>query len=280
MYDVSLGDAADVMGSWPDNSADAIVTDPPSGRNMMVPFGGGDSRYLGWDSPTNRTRANFQTHHRTHLAMRPGFEKQVYPVLEQCSRVLKPGGYGVFWGFQSSLHWLMEGLERAGLPTIDILIRRLHRRRPKSPLVDGGLSTQLVQETELWVLARKPGTQQSSKANHEQWGVGYMQVGEPRLSHLFEGFPVSKHKHDHPAEKTVGWMRQLVRVVCPPGGVVVDPFCGSGTTGEAAILEGMSFRGVDRDPHWTGVAESRLQDVSEDEGAFQVLGGCSPMRSP
>jgi DNA modification methylase len=43
----------------------------------------------------------------------------------------------------------------------------------------------------------------------------------------------------HPTTKPLDLMRWLVRLVCPPGGLVLDPFAGSGTTGEAAALEGM-----------------------------------------
>ena len=42
-------------------------------------------------------------------------------------------------------------------------------------------------------------------------------------------------------------MRWLVRLVTPPGGLILDPFCGSGSTGCAAVLEGFDFVGIDRD---------------------------------
>jgi hypothetical protein len=51
----------------------------------------------------------------------------------------------------------------------------------------------------------------------------------------------------HPTPKGVALMRWLVRLITPPGGVVLDVFAGSGTTGVAAIAEGVRFVGVERD---------------------------------
>lgn len=53
-------------------------------------------------------------------------------------------------------------------------------------------------------------------------------------------------RNQHPTVKPVMLMRWLVRLVTPPGGVVLDPFVGSGTTGIAAALEGFDFVGIER----------------------------------
>ncbi len=54
-------------------------------------------------------------------------------------------------------------------------------------------------------------------------------------------------KNTHPSVKPVELMRYLCRLICPPSGLILDPFCGSGTTGIAALAEGFSFVGVERD---------------------------------
>ena len=53
-------------------------------------------------------------------------------------------------------------------------------------------------------------------------------------------------------------MRWLVRLVTPPGGTVLDPFTGSGSTGCAAVLEGFDFVGVERDAAYVAIARARL----------------------
>jgi DNA modification methylase len=53
-------------------------------------------------------------------------------------------------------------------------------------------------------------------------------------------------------------MRWLVRLVTPPGGVVLDPFTGSGTTGIAAALEGFDFIGIEREAEYVEIARARI----------------------
>ena len=53
-------------------------------------------------------------------------------------------------------------------------------------------------------------------------------------------------------------MRWLVRLLCPPGGLVLDPTCGSGTTGAAAVLEGRRFVGIELEPAYMEIAAARI----------------------
>jgi site-specific DNA-methyltransferase (adenine-specific) len=65
-------------------------------------------------------------------------------------------------------------------------------------------------------------------------------------------------KNHHPTVKPVTLMRWLVRLVTPRGGVVLDPFCGSGSTGIAALAEGFRFIGVDLDAENVALARKRI----------------------
>lgn len=62
----------------------------------------------------------------------------------------------------------------------------------------------------------------------------------------------------HPTVKPVELMRWLVRLVCPPGGIVLDPFMGSGSTGKACMLEGMHFIGMEKMPEFFHIARQRI----------------------
>lgn len=53
-------------------------------------------------------------------------------------------------------------------------------------------------------------------------------------------------------------MRYLVRLVTPPGGVVLDPFLGSGTTGIACMLEGFDCLGIEREQEYVDIAKARI----------------------
>ena len=67
----------------------------------------------------------------------------------------------------------------------------------------------------------------------------------------------------HPTVKPVELMRYLCRLVTPPGGTVLDPFMGSGTTGCAAMLEGLRFIGMDREAEYVEIARCRIVDAWE-----------------
>ena len=53
-------------------------------------------------------------------------------------------------------------------------------------------------------------------------------------------------------------MRYLCRLVTPPGGLVLDPFMGSGSTGVAAKMEGFRFIGIEREAAYVEIAEKRM----------------------
>lgn len=80
-------------------------------------------------------------------------------------------------------------------------------------------------------------------------------------------FYVSKCKdserkgNPHPTVKPIALMRWLCRLVTPAGGLVVDPFCGSGSTGEAALAEGLRFIGIEREDAYVQYARPRLAAV-------------------
>ena len=65
-------------------------------------------------------------------------------------------------------------------------------------------------------------------------------------------------RNHHPTVKPTELMRYLIRLITPPGGTVLDPFMGSGSTGKAAMLEGATFRGCDLDPAYLAIAEARI----------------------
>lgn len=65
----------------------------------------------------------------------------------------------------------------------------------------------------------------------------------------------------HPTVKPTDLMKYLCRLVTPPGGTILDPFMGSGSTGKAAIKEGFSFIGIERETDYCDIARARLAAV-------------------
>jgi site-specific DNA-methyltransferase (adenine-specific) len=77
-------------------------------------------------------------------------------------------------------------------------------------------------------------------------------------------------RNTHPTVKPTDLMRYLCRLVTPPGGVVLDLFMGSGSTGKAAVLEGFQFIGIDREREYVEIARARILDAQRlvDESIF------------
>ena len=74
--------------------------------------------------------------------------------------------------------------------------------------------------------------------------------------HRDKGSP--ERSNHHPTVKPVELMRWLCRLVTPPGGTVLDPFTGSGTTGMACVIEGFNFVGIDLSEEYAEIARTRI----------------------
>lgn len=69
----------------------------------------------------------------------------------------------------------------------------------------------------------------------------------------------TRNGNHHPTVKPTDLMAYLVRLVTPPGGLVLDPFMGSGSTGKACMREGFRFTGIDMTPEYVAIARQRIE---------------------
>lgn len=67
---------------------------------------------------------------------------------------------------------------------------------------------------------------------------------------------------EHPCPKPVEWMRAFVELASNPGDTILDPFCGSGTTGVACVQTGRKFIGIEIDPHYADIARKRITEAA------------------
>ncbi|MFH2099039.1 MAG: DNA methyltransferase [Pseudomonadota bacterium] len=79
-------------------------------------------------------------------------------------------------------------------------------------------------------------------------------------------------KNTHPTVKPTALMGWLCRMVCPPGGLVLDPFCGSGSTGKAAVLDGFRFSGMEREPEFVEISRARIAHAATAMGLALDIG--------
>ena len=145
-------------------------------------------------------------------------------------------------------------------------------RLPTNVILDDEAATQLDQQTGVRKSgARTPGIARANRGGYSgkttaiPSAISYGDKGGasrffyvPKASPAERRAGLSDDAPRHPTIKPVTLMRYLVRLVTPPGGVVLDPFTGSGTTGIATVLEGARFIGIEREPEYIAIAEARI----------------------
>ena len=105
----------------------------------------------------------------------------------------------------------------------------------------------------------------ASKADRDE-GCEGMELREAGIKNdsrrgFSESDPMAKimRSNHHPTVKPTELMQYLCRLVTPPGGLILDPFMGSGSTGKAAILEDFKFIGIEREAEYIEIAKARLE---------------------
>lgn len=91
---------------------------------------------------------------------------------------------------------------------------------------------------------------------------GFEERSRPTMGDGIGGQPDERRANNrniHPTVKPTDLMQYLCRLVTPPGGTVLDPFMGSGSTGKAAQMEGFQFIGCERDPDYFVIAKARVE---------------------
>ena len=97
-------------------------------------------------------------------------------------------------------------------------------------------------------------------AKHEDTGTA------ARFFYCAKASPADRNdagSNPHPTVKPLELMGYLVRLVTPPGGLVLDPFTGSGSTGKAAVRLGHRFVGIEKDAAYAEIAKRRIGNASK-----------------
>jgi len=100
-------------------------------------------------------------------------------------------------------------------------------------------------------------------------GIGNYQNDVNSASGKF-GSEKAPSKNTHPTVKPVELMRYLVRLVTPKGGVVLDPFMGSGSTGMGAREEDFNFIGIEKEEEYYEIAKARIKNVKPQLKLFDI----------
>jgi DNA modification methylase len=108
-------------------------------------------------------------------------------------------------------------------------------------------------------------TAKASRWDREVGLEGMPEKARPTMGSGIGGQPDQQRPNNrnvHPTVKPTDLMRWLCRLVTQPGGAVLDPFMGSGSTGVAALAEGFEFVGIEQDPEYLEIARRRIGNVA------------------
>lgn len=100
---------------------------------------------------------------------------------------------------------------------------------------------------------------------------GHFKFWKNRPQSIIRWMRIAPDKLLHPNEKPIVLMRRLIVPVVPPGGVVLDPFMGSGPTGYAAVYEGRRFLGIELDSEYADIARRRIEHAAAQARQLELI---------
>lgn len=234
------GDALLLLPSMPTASCDALITDPPycSGGTTAADRTGRSARAKYVSSDAGHDLPDFPGDERDQRS----FTAWCALWLAEARRIVRPGGLAVVFIDWRQLPAMSDAIQAAGWRWRGVGVWHKPAARPQPGIANGC-------EYLLW----------ASSAPHR--------VPEAPLPYLpgmrSHSTPRGANRL-HITAKPLELMRELV-TLAPPGGRILDPFTGSGTTGVAALREGRRFVGVEITATYAAVAAERLR--SADDGA-------------
>jgi site-specific DNA-methyltransferase (adenine-specific) len=117
--------------------------------------------------------------------------------------------------------------------------------------------------------------QQGDVKNHPLWdpsiGTNVQRLKKKVQEHN-EALGIKSVGNNHPTVKPIELMKYLIKLITPPGGIVLDPFNGSGSTGCAAVELGYNYIGCELDPAYVEIAKKRIEAWYKDKCPLEATG--------
>lgn len=231
---IICGDAVKELKKFPNESIDFILTDPPFmisqeikiGRsqnykyksNILLDFGGWDKQWESMEEYLEWTKV----------------------WLKECVRILKPFRHLVFFFDKRKISYVWDYLENLGMKGRSPLYWIKTNPVPRGRKVDFMKAVEMA----LWF------TKGAVKHEYFNW-----QLGQAK-DYVMDSIP--NNPRYHPAQKAEKPLEQWIKYLSKPGDIVLDPFCGSGTTLVVAKRLGRKYIGIEIDEKYCKIALNRL----------------------
>jgi site-specific DNA-methyltransferase (adenine-specific) len=322
---IHLGDCLQILKNLPDDSIDAIVSDPPYGLGTREPTGEDIDRYLSGESRLD-TGGDFMGH---------AWDIPSVAIFRECYRVLKPGRHICCFAGTRTFDLMAAGMmaagfiiegglaEKFGLPILQWIhgqgfpksmdvakaidkhlgvkrevlgertvvqgggtsleLRAGERREVQVPITSAtspeakkweGWGTALKPAWEPIICLRKPGPMPEGLVVPD---YSFLYTSKITASEADEGLDKGTNmpgktifeKNTHPTRKPLRIMEWLILIASREDDLVLDPFCGSGTTCVASVLVGRQYMGCEMSEEFHEIASTRVQFAVNQTSAEQ-----------
>ena len=218
MIELHHGDCLEVMKSIPDNSIDAIITDPPYNISQKNNF-----------HTMNRAGIDFGEWDK---------EFDLFSYIDEVSRILNKNGSFIVFNAWRNLGDIARYAESKGFDTKDMIrlekTNPMPRNRDRRYITDYECAIWFVKHNAKWTFNRQSKTYERPK---------YVGSIETKL---------------HPTQKNLGLMEWLILIHSNENNTILDPFMGSGTTGVACKNLNRNFIGIELDEKYFNIAKERI----------------------
>lgn len=233
------GDCIEVLNSIPDSTIDCIITDPPYNLGLFMHSRGTNLKkmrdnqfaFAGWDNMEfeewKENMSNFFSH---------------------CSRVLKKRGTLIMFMAIIKVQDIIKIASEYGFyyKTTGIW----HKKNP----MPRNMKIQFVNSTECWIYF----TNKAATGTFNNGGKACHDFLESSVC------PLSEKKYgNHPTQKPLSILKELIEIVSNPGDIIMDPFMGSGSTCVAAALSNRRYIGIELSDEYYKIAQTRIDNLSE-----------------
>lgn len=244
-WEVLEGDELCVLRTLATDSVDSVVTDPPyasGGSSTVERRRSGNAKYQ-----KSGTESRYPLFMEGELRDQRSWMSWMSEILSECYRITRSGGVLVLFSDWRQLPAVTDALQWAGwcwrciLPWDKTEASRTQRGRfsQQCEFIVWGSKGDLPLERATLL----PGSR--------------LHRVDPRVKKHVAGEPVPL-MHD-------------VLTICAPGSTVIDPFCGSGSTGVAALRHGLAFVGIEASPEYAEIARTELRDAESAYAPIRAL---------
>lgn len=247
-----MGDCVDILKKYNENSIDCIFADPPyllSNNGFTCHSGKRTSVNKGeWDSSKGKD-ADYNFYESW---------------LSECKRVLKPSGTIWISGTYHSIYLCGYMLQSLGFH----ILNDICWFKPNAPPNLSCRYFTCSHETVIWAKKDK---------NHKHFfdyklmknGIWDEDSYKKPKSQMRTVWSITAPKKSekkfgrHPTQKPLELLKRIILASTKEGDIILDPFCGSGTTGVAALMLGRKFIGVEREKKYIDVSVKRFKEITD-----------------